>query len=81
MITSAAGAGAAGVHGPTVPGGGSIRAAQPAGATSVYRGVQGGNLCLLARCSVGSSTAGGNAGPSNTQGFNLCLLALCTVRP
>lgn len=78
VITSAAGAGAAGR---TAPAGGSIRAAQPASAVPAYRGVQGGNLCLLARCSVGSSTEGGNAGPSNTQGFNLCLLALCTVRP
>ncbi|MGW6720217.1 hypothetical protein [Streptomyces sp. NPDC054995] len=46
-----------------------------------YRGIQGGNLCLLARCTVGESTPGGHAGSSNTQGFNLCLLALCTVRP
>ncbi|MEV7114317.1 hypothetical protein [Streptomyces anulatus] len=46
-----------------------------------YRGIQGGNLCLLARCSVGESGPGGHTGPSNTQGFNLCLLALCTVRP
>ncbi|WP_312885818.1 hypothetical protein [Streptomyces physcomitrii] len=44
-----------------------------------YRGVQGGNLCLLSQCTVGDS--GPNSGPSNTQGFNLCLLALCTVRP
>ncbi|MEU9613751.1 hypothetical protein AB0D56_19745 [Streptomyces sp. NPDC048209] len=58
--------------------------AAPAGGASpgplaLYRGVQGGNLCLLARCTVGDS--GGSPGPSNTQGFNLCLLALCTVRP
>ncbi|MFG2595886.1 hypothetical protein [Streptomyces sp. NPDC048462] len=81
VITSAAGAGAAGAHGRTAPGDGSIRAAQPAWTPLAYRGVQGGNLCLLARCSVGDSAGGGNAGPSNTQGFNLCLLALCTVRP
>lgn len=81
VITSAAGAGAAGAAGRTPPADGSIRAAQPAWATSAYRGVQGGNLCLLSRCSVGGSAEDGNAGPSNTQGFNLCLLALCTVRP
>ncbi|MGW8327480.1 hypothetical protein ACWGNF_24595 [Streptomyces sp. NPDC055808] len=46
-----------------------------------YRGVQGGNLCLLSRCSVGGSATGSNSGPSNTQGFNLCLLAVCGVRP
>ncbi|MFJ6701059.1 hypothetical protein ACIQM4_34090 [Streptomyces sp. NPDC091272] len=45
-----------------------------------YRGVQGGNLCLLSRCTVGSGTAG-SQGPSNTQGFNLCLLSACDVRP
>ncbi|WP_442812090.1 hypothetical protein [Streptomyces sp. NBC_01212] len=50
-------------------------------ALSSYRGVQGGNLCLLARCAVGGSGASGGTGPSNTQGFNLCLLALCNVRP
>ena len=52
-----------------------------AGPLSSYRGVQGGNLCLLARCTVGHSGPGGHTGPSNTQGFNLCLLAACTVRP
>ncbi|MGW6288483.1 hypothetical protein [Streptomyces sp. NPDC055107] len=51
------------------------------GPLAFYRGVQGGNLCLLARCTVGESGPGGHTGPSNTQGFNLCLLALCTVRP
>ncbi|MFF1921932.1 hypothetical protein ACFVW8_15330 [Streptomyces sp. NPDC058221] len=85
VIVSAAGAGAATAHGRTVPSGNSIRADQPRGSAVAsplaYRGVQGGNLCLLSRCSVGDSTPGGNAGPSNTQGFNLCLLALCTVRP
>lgn len=85
VIVSAAGAGAASANGQTVPRGNSIRADQPRGgdaaSTHAYRGVQGGNLCLLSRCSVGGSAPGGNAGPSNTQGFNLCLLALCTVRP
>lgn len=55
---------------------------QSAGAgplSNVYRGIQGGNLCLLARCTVGDS--GGSAGPSQTQGANICLLAICTVRP
>ncbi|MEU5285607.1 hypothetical protein N7925_06665 [Streptomyces sp. CA-278952] len=51
------------------------------GPLAFYRGIQGGNLCLLARCTVGASGPGGHTGPSNTQGFNLCLLALCTVRP
>ncbi|MEW2189341.1 hypothetical protein AB0905_05065 [Streptomyces microflavus] len=51
------------------------------GPAAFYRGIQGGNLCLLARCTVGDSGTGGRPGPSNTQGFNLCLLALCTVRP
>ncbi|MCT6781862.1 hypothetical protein LXH09_35055 [Streptomyces sp. CS7] len=51
------------------------------GPAAFYRGIQGGNLCLLARCTVGDSGTGGHPGPSNTQGFNLCLLALCTVRP
>lgn len=60
----------------------SIRAAgSDAGPLSSYRGIQGGNLCLLARCAVGESGPAGHAGPSNTQGFNLCLLAVCTVRP
>ncbi|MFJ4880733.1 hypothetical protein ACIP93_36745 [Streptomyces sp. NPDC088745] len=63
----------------------SIRADQPREASwanaYAYRGVQGGNLCLLSRCSVGGPAAGGDAGPSNTQGFNLCLLAVCGVRP
>ncbi|MFD5200509.1 hypothetical protein ACFWM7_10230 [Streptomyces sp. NPDC058375] len=58
------------------------REAAPAtGSPGFYRGIQGGNLCLLARCTVGESGPGGHTGPSNTQGFNLCLLALCTVRP
>lgn len=56
-------------------------AGSAAGPFAFYRGIQGGNLCLLARCTVGESGPGGHAGPSNTQGFNLCLLALCTVRP
>lgn len=51
------------------------------GPLALYRGIQGGNLCLLARCTVGESGPDGHTGPSNTQGFNLCLLALCTVRP
>lgn len=96
VIATAAGAGAVTAHGRTAssaesvygrtaPNGDSIRADRPrAGAVApplAYHGVQGGNLCLLSRCSVGGSAPGGNAGPSNTQGFNLCLLALCTVRP
>ncbi|MET8061196.1 hypothetical protein [Streptomyces microflavus] len=52
-----------------------------AGPLAAYRGIQGGNLCLLARCTVGDSGPAGHVGPSNTQGFNLCLLAVCTVRP
>ncbi len=51
------------------------------GPAAFYRGIQGGNLCLLASCTVGDSGTGGRPGPSNTQGFNLCLLAMCTVRP
>ncbi|WP_078876662.1 hypothetical protein [Streptomyces sp. 150FB] len=59
-----------------------VPAAQPAWSIGDYHGVQGGNLCLLSRCTVGTSdNASGSTGPSNTQGFNLCLLALCTVRP
>lgn len=56
-------------------------AAAAPGLAAFYRGIQGGNLCLLARCTVGDSVSGAHPGPSNTQGFNLCLLALCTVRP
>ncbi|MYX71022.1 hypothetical protein [Streptomyces sp. SID3915] len=52
-----------------------------AGPLGGYRGIQGGNLCLLARCTVGDSGPWEHSGPSNTQGFNLCLLAACTVRP
>ncbi|MEU6108653.1 hypothetical protein ABZ853_09675 [Streptomyces albidoflavus] len=47
--------------------------------TSLYRGVQGGNLCLLAHCTIG--TTNDPAPISNTQGANLCLLAVCSVRP
>lgn len=47
--------------------------------TSLYRGVQGGNLCLLAHCTIG--TTNDPARISNTQGANLCLLAVCSVRP
>ncbi|MER5813865.1 hypothetical protein [Streptomyces californicus] len=57
------------------------QAAPAPGLDAFYRGIQGGNLCLLARCTVGDAGAGAHPGPSNTQGFNLCLLALCTVRP
>lgn len=46
---------------------------------SLYRGIQGGNLCLLARCTLGGSE--GSAEASNTQGANICLLAVCSVRP
>ncbi|MGW6202927.1 hypothetical protein ACWF9B_04665 [Streptomyces sp. NPDC055089] len=85
VVASAAGAGAAGLRQVPVPVNKSIPADQPdrgaAASALAYRGVQGGNLCLLSRCSVGDSTPGGDSGPSNTQGFNLCLLALCTVRP
>lgn len=49
--------------------------------STAYRGVQGGNLCLLSDCSVGSSAGEQSSGPSNTQGFNLCLLSRCGVRP
>ncbi|MFE7076905.1 hypothetical protein ACFU96_43125 [Streptomyces sp. NPDC057620] len=50
--------------------------------STAYRGVQGGNLCLLSDCSVGGSSTGEqSSGPSNTQGFNLCLLSRCGVRP
>ncbi|MFD0023011.1 hypothetical protein [Streptomyces sp. NPDC058382] len=85
VMASAAGAGAVSAAGQPAPAGHSIRADQSRGggiaSTGSYRGVQGGNLCLLSRCSVGESAPGRDAGPSNTQGFNLCLLALCTVRP
>ncbi|MET4921373.1 hypothetical protein P3L51_03180 [Streptomyces sp. PSRA5] len=47
--------------------------------SNVYRGIQGGNLCLLAHCTVGDSA--GSGGSSQTQGANICLLAVCTVRP
>ncbi|MFF2728935.1 hypothetical protein ACFVS9_13665 [Streptomyces sp. NPDC058008] len=57
------------------------RAWTDGGRLGSYRGIQGGNLCLLARCAVGNSGPGGHAGPSNTQGFNLCLLSACTVSP
>ncbi|MGW0937729.1 hypothetical protein [Streptomyces sp. NPDC002666] len=84
VVASAAGAGAATPRQGPAQVDKSIRADQPDRGTAAsalgYRGVQGGNLCLLSRCSVGDS-AGGSSGPSNTQGFNLCLLALCTVRP
>ncbi|WP_328315886.1 hypothetical protein [Streptomyces sp. NBC_00388] len=47
-----------------------------------YRGIQGVNFCLLARCTVGDQGSdSGSTGPSNTQGANFCLLAVCTVRP
>ncbi|MEW2546246.1 hypothetical protein AB0910_10810 [Streptomyces sp. NPDC047002] len=51
--------------------------------TAAYQGVQGINLCLLARCSLGGGTPGDTApgGVSNTQGGNLCLLAVCSVGP
>ncbi|WP_016906358.1 hypothetical protein [Streptomyces xiaopingdaonensis] len=42
-----------------------------------YRGAQGFNLCLLARCSLGTGSPG--VGLSQTQGGNLCLLATCAV--
>ncbi|AXG82701.1 hypothetical protein DVK44_17860 [Streptomyces paludis] len=47
--------------------------------SNIYRGIQGGNLCLLARCTVGDSA--GSGGSSQTQGANICLLATCVVRP
>ncbi|MGW8889264.1 hypothetical protein [Streptomyces sp. NPDC055749] len=85
MMSTASIAGAAEAREPTTPAGQSIRADQPREAPSAtnyaYRGVQGGNLCLVSRCSVGGHASGDNAGPSNTQGFNLCLLAVCSVRP
>lgn len=85
LMSTATIAGAADAHEPSGPKAQSIRADQPREAPSAtayaYRGVQGGNLCLLSRCSVGGPSSGDNAGPSNTQGFNLCLLAVCGVRP
>ncbi|MGW1100719.1 hypothetical protein ACWD5W_33520 [Streptomyces sp. NPDC002455] len=91
LLTAAPGAGAVTSHQPTLrqaesirptgADGGTAAAASDAGPLGSYRGVQGGNLCLLARCTVGDSGPEGHAGPSNTQGFNLCLLAACTVRP
>ncbi|RZE11195.1 hypothetical protein [Streptomyces albidoflavus] len=47
--------------------------------TSLYRGVQGANLCLLAHCTTG--TTNDPARVTNTQGANLCLLAVCSIRP
>lgn len=85
LMSTAAVAGAAEFREPTGPKAQSIQTDQPREAysatTYAYRGVQGGNLCLLSLCSVGGPASGGNAGPSNTQGFNLCLLAICGVRP
>ncbi|WP_093802152.1 hypothetical protein [Streptomyces sp. Wb2n-11] len=85
LMSTATAAGAAEAREPAAPKAQSIRADQPretpSATTYAYRGVQGGNLCLLSRCSVGGPASGGNAGPSNTQGFNLCLLAVCGVRP
>lgn len=94
LLTAAPGAGAVTSHQPSLRQAESIRptgadggtaaggaAASDAGPLGSYRGVQGGNLCLLARCTVGDSGPEGHAGPGNTQGFNLCLLAACTVRP
>ncbi|MGX1708926.1 hypothetical protein [Streptomyces sp. NK08203] len=46
--------------------------------TSLYRGVQGANLCLLAHCTTGTNDP---ARVTNTQGANLCLLAVCSIRP
>ncbi|WP_019547812.1 hypothetical protein [Streptomyces sulphureus] len=42
-----------------------------------YRGTQGFNLCLLARCTLGTGSPG--AGLSQIQGGNLCFLATCDV--
>lgn len=85
LMSTAAVAGAAEFREPTGPKAQSIQTDPPREASSAttyaYRGVQGGNLCLLSLCSVGGPASGGNAGPSNTQGFNLCLLAVCGVRP
>ncbi|WP_406149335.1 hypothetical protein [Streptomyces sp. NBC_01012] len=85
LMSTATIAGAAEAREPAAPTAQSIRADQPrqasSGTTYAYRGVQGGNLCLLSRCSVGGPAPWDNAGPSNTQGFNLCLLAVCDVRP
>ncbi|MBF4135478.1 hypothetical protein [Streptomyces albidoflavus] len=46
--------------------------------TSLYRGVQGANLCLLAHCATGTNDP---ARVTNTQGANVCLLAVCSIRP
>lgn len=87
LMSTATIAGATVTHEPPAPKAQSIRTDQPretpSPRTYAYRGVQGGNLCLLSRCSVGGTQAGdgNNTGPSNTQGFNLCLLAICDVRP
>ncbi|MGW5860730.1 hypothetical protein ACWFRJ_00970 [Streptomyces sp. NPDC055239] len=85
LLSTATVAGATEVREPTAPKTQSIRPDQPREASPAaayaYRGIQGGNLCLLSRCSVGGHDSGDNAGPSNTQGFNLCLLAVCGVRP
>ncbi|MFJ7417224.1 hypothetical protein ACIQXD_01230 [Streptomyces uncialis] len=85
LMSTATIAGGAEAREPAAPTAQSIRSDQPHPASSAaahaYRGVQGGNLCLLSRCSVGGPASWGNAGPSNTQGFNLCLLAVCGVRP
>uniref|UniRef100_A0AAU3GYN7 Uncharacterized protein n=1 Tax=Streptomyces sp. NBC_01401 TaxID=2903854 RepID=A0AAU3GYN7_9ACTN len=86
LMSTATIAGAAEAREPAAPAAQSIRSdGQPrqasSGTTYAYRGVQGGNLCLLSRCSVGGPASRDDAGPSNTQGFNLCLLAVCDVRP
>ncbi|MFD4985630.1 hypothetical protein [Streptomyces sp. NPDC058374] len=84
LLTGAATASAAAPDTPRPTANTSIRPTDSAPAdrsplTSLYRGVQGGNLCLLAHCTVGGDE--GSAQVSNTQGANLCLLAVCSVRP
>lgn len=87
LLASAGGAAAASSPAGAQPGAvPAHHTARPAPATpslaDAYRGVQGVNFCLLARCTVGDQgTGAGSTGPSNTQGANFCLLAVCTVRP
>ncbi|MER5439723.1 hypothetical protein [Streptomyces sp. NPDC002790] len=77
---TAASASAAPMKGETA---GSQQLSQPqrtATTTDGYRGTQGFNLCLLSRCSVGSSDRT-QGGVGLVQGGNLCLLSLCEIRP
>ncbi|MFE2378171.1 hypothetical protein [Streptomyces sp. NPDC059398] len=87
LLVSAGGAAAASAPAGAAPGAAPAQSTAHRTATApplanAYRGIQGINFCLLARCTIGDQGAGGRStGPSNTQGANFCLLAVCTVRP